>query len=85
VTVEVSVSPTPSVEAVLDVLTRAADGIGIRVRVELVKLDADEARYVVTVLSSVSTARSDLLTSIATRLRDADIPLGRPASRSALL
>ena len=82
VTVEVSVASIAPVETVTDLLRRAAEGVGGHGRVELTRLDADEARYRVTVLSASATARGDLLSSIAVQLREAGIPLGRPSAAS---
>ncbi len=82
VVVDVSVASTASVDTVTELLRRVAEGAGAAGRVELLRLDADEARYRVTVLSASVTARSDLLSSIATHLRDAGVALGRPPAAS---
>jgi len=78
VIVEVCVASSADVESVSALLSRAAEGIGIRGRVELTRLDADAAVYLVTALSASATAKSELLTAIAKGLRDAGVPLGRP-------
>lgn len=83
VVVEVSVAPTAAVEIVTELLSRVASAVGARGRVELHRLDAEEARYFVTVLSASQTAKSELLARIATGLREAGIALGRPSPRSA--
>jgi hypothetical protein len=83
VVVEVSVAPTAAVEIVTELLSRVASAVGARGRVELHRLDAEEARYFVTVLSASQTAKSELLARIATGLREAGIALGRPSPGSA--
>ena len=77
VVVEVSVAPGSSVELVTELLTKVAKAVGVRGRVELFRLDADEARYSVTVHSAAHSARSDLLARISAGLREANIALGR--------
>jgi hypothetical protein len=83
VAVEVSVAAASAGEAVAELLARAAEGVGLRGRVELADLDADAATYAVTVLSASATARSELLTAAAKALASAGIPLGRRASSAA--
>jgi small-conductance mechanosensitive channel len=78
--VEVCVSPAADVAAVIAILSRVAEGVGIRGRVELTHLDADAAVYLVTVLSASANARSDILSATSTELRAAGIGLGRSAT-----
>jgi small-conductance mechanosensitive channel len=80
VTVEVSVASNADVESVTSLLSRAAEGVGIRGRVELTHLDADAGVYLVTTLSVSATAKSELLSAIAKTLREAGVPLGRPSA-----
>jgi small-conductance mechanosensitive channel len=82
VLVEVCVASNADVESVSALLSRAAEGVGIRGRIELTRLDANAAVYLVTALSDSATAKSELLSSIAKALRDAGVPLGTPAPKS---
>jgi len=80
VVADVSVSSSADVASVSELLSRAALTVGQRGRVELVQLDADAAIFRVTTLSASATARSELLSAIATALRDAKVALGRGAA-----
>ena len=86
VVVEVRVSPSADIEEVKLLLSRVADQVGIPharvelVRVELARLDADAAVYLVTVRSESVTVRSDVLATAAKAMREAGMALGRAAS-----
>jgi small-conductance mechanosensitive channel len=79
VRVTVSVAASAPHAKTREVLAKAARLDGARAKVELLDLDADGARYVVTVYSADAAAATTVGCAIADALQDAGIALGRAA------
>ncbi|MDI3285873.1 mechanosensitive ion channel [Polyangium sp. 15x6] len=81
VSVEVTLEKTALDEEVRDLLREAAGAVGSRPRVELVRFDAEGARYRVTAHRAGAGASSELVVLLVEALSAAEIPLGRAGVR----
>jgi hypothetical protein len=66
---------------VRDLLAEAASVVGDKPRIEITSLDADGAKYRITVRSDALNAKSRLYMIVAQALAMADVPLGRRSGR----
>ncbi len=80
--VEITVSASAGQRALRELLLRAAASLGASAEVELVRLDANGARYRVTVRSGGEASAEGLACALADALNEARVPLGRGAAPS---